>query len=215
MLQSFIQAGKLKRWLARPDCPDVIKECKAHFDKAYAHKSDGFAKQLNGEDLLVDDLSTDNQTSSSQPQTTPDDLRVLIRQDRVILSAWHKHNGIIYSRSTTHLGNSLVYFYLQGDRSTLPIPASIKYIFTNGVTTSYAVQRQLPLEPNIIDPFARYPHFPAKLYSSTISPDLEIIEVDWIASHFARWQLSESLAVILSLSQVRVYLIYFCILLIF
>jgi len=38
MLFSFIRAGKLRCWLSRPDCPPVIKECKALFDKAYAPK---------------------------------------------------------------------------------------------------------------------------------------------------------------------------------
>lgn len=35
MLSSFTRAAKLKRWLARPDCPQVLKECNNLFDKAF------------------------------------------------------------------------------------------------------------------------------------------------------------------------------------
>jgi hypothetical protein len=203
ILQCFIKAGKLKRWLARSDCPDAVKECKELFDKAYAHKTSDNAKQRSGDELFADDslAAGTSGASSSAPQTTPDDLHALLHQDRVILSARHKRNGIIYARSSTHLGNSLVYFHEQGNRNTPPIPASIKYIISNGSQVSYAVQRQIPLNGNVVDPFARYPYFPAKLYSAAVSQDTEIIEVDWVVSHFARWQLSEEYSVILSLSQ--------------
>ena len=38
LLQSFLRAANLKCWLAKPDCPAVIKECKVLFDKIYAPK---------------------------------------------------------------------------------------------------------------------------------------------------------------------------------
>ena len=38
LLHSFLRAGNLKRWLAKPDCPTVIKECKLLFDKIYFPK---------------------------------------------------------------------------------------------------------------------------------------------------------------------------------
>jgi hypothetical protein len=36
---SFIKAGKLKHWLARPDCPEFLKECKVVFDKAFGNNA--------------------------------------------------------------------------------------------------------------------------------------------------------------------------------
>jgi hypothetical protein len=202
MLQCFIKAGKLKRWLARPDCSDAIKQCKNFFDRAYHPKSDDNTKRFNEDELFFDDdPSTETQASAdSSLKQTPDDLYPLLRQDQVALPARHKHKGVIYARSSTHLGNSLVQFYPQGDRTTSPVPASIKYIFYDRHRTAYAVQRQVPLPDNHPDPFARYPHFPAKLYSSAISQNLEVIEVNWVLSHFARWQLSPQYAVVLSLS---------------
>jgi hypothetical protein len=38
LLQSFIAASKLCRWLARLDAPIFIKECKTLFDKAFGSK---------------------------------------------------------------------------------------------------------------------------------------------------------------------------------
>ena len=38
LFRSFLRAGKVKRWLAREDCPPAIKECKSLFDKAYQTK---------------------------------------------------------------------------------------------------------------------------------------------------------------------------------
>jgi len=33
LLHSFLRANRLKQWLARPDCPPAIKECKILFDR--------------------------------------------------------------------------------------------------------------------------------------------------------------------------------------
>jgi len=38
LLRSFLKAAKLRCWLAKPDCPPVMKECKVLFDKIYLPK---------------------------------------------------------------------------------------------------------------------------------------------------------------------------------
>jgi hypothetical protein len=200
MLQCFIKAGKLKRWLARPECSDEVKECKIMFDKAYGRKTDDNKTPPAGDELFADDSSHEASPSTTL-QATPKELRALLRCDRVALSARHKQNGITYARSTTHLGNSLICYHARGDQSSPPIPGSIKYICSLGNKISYAVQRQQPLKANIADPFSGYPYFPAKLYSSAVSQDFEIVEVNWVTSHFARWTLSQEYSVVLPLSQ--------------
>jgi hypothetical protein len=82
-----------------------------------------------------------------------------------------------------------VQFYPHGDRTLSPIPASIKHIYRDK-KTYLAVQRQLPAGNTVVDPFALYPYFPAKLYSSQLSPTLELVQLDWIFSHYARWNFS-------------------------
>ena len=71
----------------------------------------------------------------------------------------------------------------------------------------FAVQCQDVAHPSVVDPFKPYPHFPAKLYSSSIHDTLEVVHVDWVLCHFAQWQMSSDHVVILSLSQVRYFMI--------
>lgn len=201
LLQCFIKAGKLKQWFSRPNCPRVIRECKELFDNAYAPKSQDNALTSDRGDEIFVELPADEDDSLSSQTTTPPDLNRLIHQNKVVLHARHKKRGIIYSRSSTHLGNSLIHFYANGQSNEL-VPGSIKYIFSSQGRTAFAVQRQLPLRNGIKDPFANWPHFPAKLYSPQLRGELEIVELDWIYAHYARWTISQWLAVVLSLSRV-------------
>ena len=108
-----------------------------------------------------------------------------------------QHGGVIYATSNTHVKNNLVHFYPQGNRLLL-IPGSIKYIYQEQDTFVFAIQWQLLTSDVITDLY--YPHFPAKLYSSQLSIQLEQVQTDWIYSHYARWNLSATQSVVLSLS---------------
>ena len=84
---------------------------------------------------------------------------------------------------------------------TAALPGIIKYIICKAQNhILFAVQKHLDLPRSTPDPFSPYPHFPAKLYSAALG-DLEIVEVDWVMSHFAQWQTSPELVVIVSLSK--------------
>ena len=192
MLRSFIRAAKLRRWLGKLNCPPAIKECKVLLDKASDHKTDSH-EGTNFEDKA--------HLAAVDP---PHDLLQLVKQ-KVIMRAQFTYNGITFTRSSTHLGNSLVHFYPNGDRSHSPIPGSIKYIFELNGNVSIAVQRQNPASEGILDPFRLYAHFPAKMYSHKLADDLEIIEVRWIMAHFARWPVSSDSVVVLSLSRVGLF----------
>jgi hypothetical protein len=196
MLRSFIKAASLKRWLGRSDCPPAIKECKVLFDKAYASKKDEYP----GLAPLGDDIEESNE---QRFVSVPSDLQPLINGSKVMLRARCHLHGVVYARSSTHLGNSLVHFYPGGNKSSPPIPGSIKYIFATQNTVAFAVQRHLNMRPGTVDPFAAYPDFPARLYASTLADELEVVELDWVTCHFARWQISSEHVVVLSLSKVR------------
>jgi hypothetical protein len=188
MLRSYLRASNLKRWLGRPYCPAFIRECKSLFDKAFGLHSDNKCSDIT-ESALV---------------STPDDLRDLIKTKKVKLPAYHRANNVMYSRSSTHLGNSLVMYYPAGDLNEAPVPGCIKYIVVQpGEDPVFAVQRQLSAPDNTTDPFSIYPHFPAKVYSNSLSPTLEIVRPGCIMSHYARWAFSPELAVVLCLSRVR------------
>ncbi|KAI5986270.1 hypothetical protein F5J12DRAFT_700890, partial [Pisolithus orientalis] len=85
-----------------------------------------------------------------------------------------------------------------------PVPASIKYIYEQDGWSAFAVCWKCPhvLKKGTNDPFACYPHFPAKTYSYMLSTTLEKVEVSWVMSHYAWWLISDNHVVILTLSQV-------------
>jgi len=91
-------------WLGRLDCPPAIKQCKLLFDKAYAPWQDD---HVNSGDHSGDRL----QSSSSCPSTVPADLHHLVKQSKVVLHAWLVRDQVVYARSSTHLGNSLVILF--------------------------------------------------------------------------------------------------------
>jgi hypothetical protein len=189
LLKSYIRASKLRQWIGRRDCPDFIKECKTVFDKAFATE-----KGSDGVDALP--------ASAFGP--VPPELRRLVKDREIALRARHQVDGIVFARSSTHLGNSLILFYPGGDTCTVPIPGSIKYIVSpaSGKAPFYVVQRQLAASLNTVDPFSRYPYFKAKMYSSKMGIDLEVVHVDWVVSHYARWEVTQEHAVVLNLSRV-------------
>ncbi|KIO10302.1 hypothetical protein M404DRAFT_94006, partial [Pisolithus tinctorius Marx 270] len=109
-------------------------------------------------------------------------------------------DNTVYSRFSTHDGNLLILFYPKGDYKCLPVPGTIKYIYGHdGVFVFAVLQYSLLPHATESDPFAAYPHFPTKLYSSALSNHLETIESSWVVSHFARWAVTDDHIVVLSL----------------
>lgn len=186
-LFSFIRSGKLKRWLWRADAPMVIKECCTFFDRAFDNNLD--------ESKFI--------PAQSAFQSVPPVLHGIIKAKKVALRAFHHADHTIFSRASTHLGNSLVMFYPGGDRSLHPCPGSIQYIIAHeDMHVVYIVQRQMPVSLNTPDNFSVYPHFHAKLYSTMLSAQYEMVEPEWVMSHYARWNVSKEHAVVLNLSRV-------------
>ena len=94
-------------------------------------------------------------------------------------------------------------FYPKGNRSQEPVPGSIEHIIfkPNGKVT-FTIQHQLPALPGFVDPYAEWPHFPARVYSTSLSSQLEGVDPEWIMSHYARWAFDRNHAVLLNLSRV-------------
>ena len=152
---SFIKAAKLKHWLARPDCPEFLQECKIVFDKAFGNASAASLPETIAESAFC---------------PVPDTLNGIILERKVALRARHKFDNVSFSHSSTHVGNSLVLFYPDGNHLEMPVPGSIEYIIAkpnNDVV--YVVRLQLPALPGTLNPFRFYPHFPAKIYSPDLS----------------------------------------------
>jgi hypothetical protein len=191
LMRTFVRAGNLKRWLASSECPDILRHCKAIFDKA-------FSQNLQDEGPAHDD---EDMKPNSNKHRTPDDLRYLTRSSTVTLHA-HHHKGVVFSRSSTHMGNSLIRFYPNGSRTSSAVPGSIIYIYeTDGTPITYAVRRQLPAPAFTPDPYESYTGFPAKLYSSALADNLEIVQPEWVEAHYARWRLDSFKVVVYALSR--------------
>ena len=116
-----------------------------------------------------------------------------------------KQEGIIYSTSKTHEGNSQIFFYPDGDRTLAPVAGFIQYIYSEGKKlnkTLLAVKCAITVDKSVTDPFAKYMHWPARLYHSGLNKSCERIPSEWISGHFVRWDVSSEHMVVLSLSWV-------------
>jgi hypothetical protein len=120
LLQSFIAASKLHWWLGQLGALYFMKECKTLFNKVFGAKF--------RESTIFEDVSMEHQKLLS----TPHNLLPLVNTSQVSLHAHIAHAGVTYSRSSTHLGNSLVLYYAAGDVSKPPVAGSIKYIYCRG-----------------------------------------------------------------------------------
>ncbi len=190
MFSAFTRATSLRKWIARPDCPQFLRECQAVFNKTF------------GGGRLNPNLSDDDLPQSAFAPT-PRELQHLISDNSVALRARHHYDDVIFSRASTHVGNSLILFYPTGDSAGDPIPGTIEFIIVkHSKEVVYAVRTQMPASANTPDPFRFYPHFPAKVYSPNLSPQLTLVQPSSVLSHYARWKMDENRVVVLTLARV-------------
>ena len=117
---------------------------------------------------------------------TPVLLRHFIKSPKVALRTRCNANQTTYCRCSTHVGNSLVMFYLKGDRSQEPVPGSLEHIiFEPNEKVTFTIQHQLPAPPGFVDPYVEWPHLPAHVCSMSLSSQLEGVDPEWIMSHYA------------------------------
>ena len=195
LLTSLLNAFKLKRWLADPSCPAVVAQCKAEFDWIY-----GSEQVDDAEDMSDVEGRWDDEDESPTTQMPPVDLWPLLQSPLACVSthAWFHLHSVIYSRYTTHPGNSQVFFYPGDNQSRKAVPGHIKYIYTENGCTFVALQCLHLSTVSLCDPYAQYPHFPAMLYSS-LYESLECIHVGSITHHFLMWQSTPDQVVVLCL----------------
>ncbi len=185
MMHVHIKKSKIKQWLSHPECPAFIKQCKNIFDKALGTAEE---EKIPAVSAFI---------------ATPRDLKYLIPDTKIALLARHAIGELMFSRRSTHVGNSLVLYYPEGRKDLPAVPGSIEYIIARkNLPTIFAVRQQLPAPPGTIDPFKPYAHFHASVFSATLSTDLTLVKWDWIKSHYGRWKMNDALAVILPLIRV-------------
>ncbi|KAK0429942.1 hypothetical protein EV421DRAFT_1913639 [Armillaria borealis] len=136
MLQSFMKAANLRRYLNKPECPQHVQEFKHLLDKALPPKDQREVK-FEADPLML------TQTSH----------------------AYYTYRNVTYSRASMHLGGSLVCYYLHSASSELCV-GSIQDIRSEHGQVVFKIQCQEPLPSSKYDPFQRYPDFPATTFSS-------------------------------------------------
>lgn len=96
-------------------------------------------------------------------------------------------NGLFYSISSKHAGNSCVMFSPAVGQQL--VPARIIYIvqiMDSGTLSTYlAVRRHKPLDGSHSDPYLHFPVLRAQLWDSQLNDGLEILIPTQISSHFA------------------------------
>ncbi|KIK51853.1 hypothetical protein GYMLUDRAFT_102661, partial [Collybiopsis luxurians FD-317 M1] len=173
IVRAHVRSTNLRRYLNRQDSPPLIQTLKKLFNKSFSSTS----KQLAVDHHV--------QTPSIESYEC----------------AHYTYNNVNYSRSQTHLGNSLVLFYSSVIESKA-VAGSIEKIEIYRGQPFFHIRRQEPLPPSRYDPFRRYPWFFAEAYSSKMSNSpLERIPAFWIVSHAARFNFSNERAVIVNLSR--------------
>ncbi|KAI9464872.1 hypothetical protein HD554DRAFT_2026214, partial [Boletus coccyginus] len=139
MLHTYIKGAKLRAWLSRPQCLSAVQECKILLDRAYGTEGDA---QNTTTDPLEDDVRPPDTVTVT---IALPDLRELTNQRMMVLHAHLRHAGVVYSQSSSHVGNSQILFYPQGNWSLQPVPGTIKYIYQADGSLAFAVRRQRPL----------------------------------------------------------------------
>jgi hypothetical protein len=197
MLRGFMQRAGLRRWLSRSKSPQLIQEVHALLDHSY-----GIDDDLHNRELA----QADAERATSRFEIAPLELRPLLRANSVRLRARLRVDGIVYARASTHVGNSLVMYYANSDRTVKPVPGLIEYIYDDGSSTRFAVRRYIEASLHGPDPFAQWADFPARMYSTDLG-SLEAVDVEFVVSHFAQYVFDDELQVVLDLNPVSFYLI--------
>jgi hypothetical protein len=198
-LSIFSKIARLKQWLSRPDAPKFLEQCRKIFDKAFG--------VLSG----LEDDGNEPIIAESAFVAIPKELKSVLSDSqlnsihgKVALRAYHKFEDVMFARSSTHIGSSLIFFHPDGNLNKSPTPGTIEFIVARrNSSVVYVVRRQQPSPAGTIDPFRRYPDFQAAVYSTSLSDTREIVDPSWVTSHYARWHMDQHRAVILMLSPVN------------
>lgn len=196
MLWGFMQRADFRRWLSQPNDNLLIQHVKGLIDQFFGgtkHNDEAHLQQMTEADAEA--------IHRGKATHAPRELQTTSKT--VYMRARFRVKDVIYARRSTHLGNSLIIFYVGGDRTNSAVPGSIEYIYEDNGVIRFATRRYL--DWNGRDPFSRWPDFPAKIWSTKQYDRLETVELNWVMSHFAQYQfgmdfiLGQELQVVLGL----------------
>ncbi|KAF9072148.1 hypothetical protein BDP27DRAFT_1418290 [Rhodocollybia butyracea] len=175
-------------------------------------------RQSDDEDWDEDEGFTDDESLTSpgrRPETDGDKVlstpppveltRVAGTHDIQCFSQVAASRGFFNTPSAIAQGNSYIAYKPEGNLKADWVPGRIQHIFSLHSKKKLAIWCSKSSSHHAGDTFARFQNlgFEAKLVSQSFIDKLEIINIEWVVGHTARWNLCPGLAVVLSLGQVR------------
>ncbi|KAJ3766154.1 hypothetical protein FB446DRAFT_654216 [Lentinula raphanica] len=219
LLHSFIKGASFRQWLLRSDCPPLLQYCGELLDKAYGYNTQ--TTSFDGDDAYdpsdQDTVNLDElgKTGSSRHIISTPPTSELIRltgtDDIQCFSRIAAPNGnyaIAPSVGKAGVGNSYICYEIPGTHREVDWSAGqIQHIFRQDGRMYMAIKRSKKIPLTTADPFRSFwkDGFCAKMVSLAFSKNLEIVEVDRVIAHTARWELTADHAVVLNLSRVGLF----------
>lgn len=172
IIRTITRTANIRRWLRRPDCPEAVRQLKILFDKCFIP------------------------ANAAKPEEEPKPMKGSRR-------AYANWGGVNFSPSSTHAGNATIIY--RPSPTAKPIGGQIQQIQNieegNGFTVRVHVRPYERLSKSLYDPFLRYPHLLATTYSSMLRETEDVIELDDIVAHAARFDYSHNRTVLVNLSR--------------
>ena len=174
IIKAVTHSANIRRWLRRPDCPEAVRQLKVLFDKCFIP------------------ANAPHQDNDLRPTKGPRCAHV-------------KWDGVNFSRYSTHAGNATIIY--RPSPTEKPIGGQIQDIINISTSNGLTVQVQLHVRPFerlprlLYDPFVRYPYLLASTYSSKLQEKVDMINLDDIVAHAARFDYSFDRTVIVNLSR--------------
>ena len=162
--------------------PLIVQEIQSLYDCIYTPNNADTANTTNDDDKLL--------TQGLAGLAIPKDLWPLLCPGNIEihLQARLKQEGVIYLTSKTHEGNSQIFFYPNGDRMLAPV---VGFIYSEGKKsnkTLLAVKRAMTVGKSVTDPFAKYMHWPMRLYHSGLNKSYEQILLMYLGCDKDQWR---------------------------
>jgi hypothetical protein len=191
MAESYTRSANLRALILKPECPEVIQNCAGIFQKLVdpemrnALLTDVFKLKEDYDDDDTDLMLWNDRTVRSIPKELVQGLSYARLPEQGQFLSHLTINGLRYTVSSKHQGNSCVYFK-KVDSEGL-VAAQIEFILqikvSGLVETMIIVRRRLSAD-GFDDPCLQFPILQAKFYSSELGC-LEAINATQITSHYA------------------------------
>ncbi|KAJ3753729.1 hypothetical protein EV360DRAFT_52975, partial [Lentinula raphanica] len=226
ILYKWGEGAGVRRWLRRPDCPQLLKFCRDLLERAYSYdkRSDLFQEIVSDEtDGNVENII--NQIQAPIALISPLRLsqkglpaclvkRLGLDRNPTCYSQIPAPKGFYSIPSAIAPSNSYVCYRI--DHQAPWLAGQIQYMFDLKGQLHLAIARNRPFAGSV-DPFAQYleQEFEARTVSSLFHKHYDVVTIGSVIGHAARWEIVPGSVVVLCLSRVSDFEFHSLLLLLF